>query len=47
MVPETLHAPILQQAVVLRDTQAARAFSGYFRTQEARSIIQSYGYETP
>ena len=46
-VPEALHTPILQQAVLLRDTEAARAFSAYVRTDEARSVLRSYGYETP
>lgn len=47
MVPESLHAPILQQAVLLKDSIAARAFGEYIRTEEARSILRSYGYETP
>ena len=46
-VPEELHSPILQQAILLRDTEATRAFVNYVRTDEARSILRSYGYETP
>jgi molybdate transport system substrate-binding protein len=45
-VPETLHAPIEQQAVLLADHGAARAFLAYLRGEEARALIHSYGYGT-
>ncbi|WP_374468708.1 molybdate ABC transporter substrate-binding protein [Phenylobacterium sp.] len=48
LVPETLHAPIHQQAVLLRSgaaNPAARAFLQFLRTPEARQIIRRYGYE--
>jgi len=47
VVPETLHSPIQQQAVLLADTAAARSFLEFIRSSEARSIIRSHGYQTP
>jgi molybdate transport system substrate-binding protein len=47
VAPETLHSPIYQQAVLLKDTVAARAFLAFVRSDEARSIIRRFGYETP
>jgi molybdate transport system substrate-binding protein len=44
LVPETLHEPIEQHAVLLRDGAAAREFLEFVRSDEARSIIRSYGY---
>ena len=44
IVPEELHTTIEQQAVLLRDTPAARAFMDYFRSEEAAGIIEGYGY---
>ncbi len=46
-VPQALHAPIRQQAVLLRDTPAARAFLAFLRSARARAIIRARGYETP
>lgn len=46
-VPAELHAPIAQQAVLLRDSRAARAFLAFLRTETARAIITSAGYQTP
>ena len=47
VVPAHLHAPILQDAVVLnpgRDNPAALALARYLRSEKARAIILSYGY---
>ena len=44
VVPEELYRPIEQQAVLLEDTPAARAFMDYVRSEEAAGIIQGYGY---
>ena len=44
LVPESLHEPIEQQAVLLRDTPGARAFVEFVKTEEARAIIRNYGY---
>ena len=46
-VPENLHAPIIQQAVLLRDDKTARAFLAFLRSPRGRAIIASYGYATP
>jgi len=48
IVPAFLHAPIRQDAVVLaagRNNRAAAALMDYLRTDKARAIIKSYGYE--
>jgi molybdate transport system substrate-binding protein len=50
VVPASRHAPIDQQAVLLRqgrDNPAARALLDYLRGAPARQIIASYGYEVP
>ena len=48
VVPATLHAPIQQDAVVLRkgaDSAAARALLAYLGSAKAREVIRSFGYE--
>ncbi len=50
IVPETLHAPILQDAVLLKtgeDDEVATAFIDFLKGEEARAIIEKYGYESP
>jgi molybdate transport system substrate-binding protein len=44
LVPESLHRPIEQEAVLLRDVPAARALLEFIKSAEAREIIRSYGY---
>ena len=44
LVPESLHEPIEQQAVLLRDAPAVRAFLDFVQGAEARAVIDSYGY---
>lgn len=44
IVPEALYAPIEQQAVLLKDTTAARAFMDYVRSEDTAGIIEGYGY---
>lgn len=44
LVSEELYDPIQQQAVLLRDEPAARAFLEFLQGEAARSIIQSQGY---
>jgi molybdate transport system substrate-binding protein len=44
LVPDVLHSPIEQQAVLLQDVPAARALAEFMRSESARSIIRSYGY---
>lgn len=50
LVPERLHDPIGQAAVLLRhgqDNAAAREFLEYLRTPAARATIESFGYGAP
>ena len=46
LVPADHYDPIEQQAVLLRDSPATAAFVQFINTQQARSIIASYGYNT-
>lgn len=48
IVPESLHAPIRQEAVLLapgKDNPAATALLAYLRGDTARAIIQAQGYQ--
>ncbi|MBS0363738.1 MAG: molybdate ABC transporter substrate-binding protein, partial [Proteobacteria bacterium] len=48
IVPESLHAPIDQQAILLqpgRDSAAARAFLAFLKGPQAVAIIKKYGYD--
>lgn len=48
MVPASLHTPIRQDAVLLnagKGNTAAAALMAYLRTDKARAIIRSFGYE--
>lgn len=47
IVPDTLHAPIRQDAVLLqagRGNPAARALLGYLKGDAARALIRAHGY---
>jgi molybdate transport system substrate-binding protein len=44
LVPQALYRPIEQQAVLLKDTAAARAFVRFVKSAAARAIIAGYGY---
>lgn len=46
-VPPELHEPIVQQAVLIHDTPAARALVAFVRGETGRRIIDSYGYAAP
>jgi molybdate transport system substrate-binding protein len=46
-VPQSLYAPIVQQAVLLVDDATARAFADFLRSAEARQIIRDFGYGLP
>jgi molybdate transport system substrate-binding protein len=49
-VPQALHAPIRQDAVLLAhgaEHPAARAFLAFLRGQDARAIIERAGYGAP
>ena len=46
-VPEDLHTPILQDAVLLKpgaDSATAKAFLEFLKGPEARKVIESFGY---
>ena len=48
LVPQTLYAPIRQDAVLLKtgaDDEASKAFVAFLKTSEARAIIARYGYD--
>lgn len=45
-VPVNLYRPIEQQAVLLSDSEASRAFMSFIRGAEAARIIQAHGYAT-
>lgn len=47
VVPDSLYAPIEQQAVLLKDTESARRFIAFVQGEEAQRIIHDFGYETP
>jgi molybdate transport system substrate-binding protein len=50
VVPQTLHAPIRQDAVLLakgRDNEAARAWLAFLRSPAARPTLRRFGYEDP
>jgi molybdate transport system substrate-binding protein len=46
-VPAELHAPIEQQAVLLRDETAGREFLAFLRDPEALAILRAQGYGVP
>lgn len=48
VVPETLHSPIRQDAVLLnkgKDSQAAIDLMAFLKTGKARAVIRSFGYQ--
>jgi molybdate transport system substrate-binding protein len=47
LIPPALHQPIDQQAVLLKDTPAARDFMLYVRSDEAITVILDHGYLKP
>lgn len=48
IVPAALHSPIKQDAVILKrgKSKAASRFIDFLRESEAKTIIESYGYQT-
>jgi molybdate transport system substrate-binding protein len=47
LVPKSHYAPIAQQAVLLSENVASRAFFSFLQSEEAIVIIKQHGYETP
>lgn len=48
IVPETLHSAIRQDAVLLvkaRDNKAAQQLMDFLKTEKARAVIRSFGYQ--
>lgn len=45
VVPQKLHPPLDQQAILLSDTPAARAFLAFIKSDAGKTIIHRYGYE--
>jgi molybdate transport system substrate-binding protein len=46
-IPHSLYSPIEQQAVLLRDSEPARAFLQFVQSLEAMEIIETFGYLAP
>lgn len=46
-VPPSMHDPIEQQAILIRDDEVGRAFLEFLESTDAREIIRDYGYEVP
>jgi molybdate transport system substrate-binding protein len=47
VVPDSLHAPIEQHAVLLRESEVGHAFVTFCRRQEALRILRRAGYDVP
>jgi len=45
--PQSLYTPIIQQAVIIKDTPTARSFIQFIKNEAARALIQEHGYHTP
>ena len=48
LVPSSLHSPIRQEAVLLtkgKDNKAAQALMAYLKTDKAKAVIRSFGYQ--
>jgi molybdate transport system substrate-binding protein len=46
-VPAELHTPITQDAVILHDTAATRAFMAFMQSATAKAVIAQAGYTLP
>lgn len=46
LVPQSLYTPIEQQAVILRDSQAARDFVAFMQSEPVKQIMRDHGYDT-
>lgn len=45
--PQSLYGRIEQQAVLLKDSGAARAFLAFVQSEASRALIRAYGYDVP
>ncbi|MFE8071780.1 molybdate ABC transporter substrate-binding protein [Marinobacteraceae bacterium S3BR75-40.1] len=46
LVPHALYSPIRQDALLLQDSESARALLEFLQTPESRALIESFGYQT-
>lgn len=46
-VPETLHSPIIQQAVLIKDSPAGRALVDFLKSERSLEILRGFGYANP
>ncbi|REJ79591.1 MAG: molybdate ABC transporter substrate-binding protein [Acidobacteria bacterium] len=46
LVPQELYTPIEQQAVFLSEDEGAIEFRDFLRSERAKEVIRSYGYDT-
>ena len=46
-VPSSMHDPIEQQAILIRDDAVGRALLDFLKSADAREIIRAHGYEVP
>jgi len=44
--PQSLYTPIIQQAVLIKNTPATRAFVMFIKSKAVRALIQARGYHT-
>jgi len=44
-VPSSFYSPIEQQAVLLKDSEPAKEFLAYIKSDEAQQLIESFGYD--
>ena len=47
LVPDHFYEPIMQQAVLLDASEAAKAFLDFVQDDEALQLIRNHGYKTP
>jgi len=47
LVPQRLYTPILQQAVMLKESSIARAFMRYIKSKKVTEMLHQNGYLTP
>jgi len=47
LVTKSLHDPIQQDAILLKDNATARGFLAFMRSAKGKSIIQAHGYDVP
>lgn len=46
-VPQSLYSPIVQQAVLLKNSDAARSFLSFVKSDEIQLVIRGFGYGIP